>query len=262
MGIPIALRLRVGLAALIIASVVGLFAPSASADVTSVGGGAFGVFADPQNGPSLEPTPTVVLPPGGAEPPIEGSADGVSFNPTGVFPVNTGPIRVQVFGRLGANGFVANQATVDDVDLLLEVIEAKSVESACDADPANGIGALSHFDQSGTAWDVALPINPAPNTVITHTGDQPGEVVGRVILNEQVLDKDGLGITVNAIHAQFEVFGGRRLGDVIIAQSRCSVSTKPAPGALRGNGRKCRAGDLPQPRFPRGQPCGPGPGQD
>ena len=262
---PWTLRHLAWLAALATAGLIGLFPSAAPAqDVTWVGGGAFGAYAKlfPARA-QLDPTPTVSLPAGGADPGIGASADGVSFDPDSGF-VITGPLRAETFGRLGALGYTSSLATVDDVRVFVDVVDVPSLQSACEADPTNGVQGFSKFEQPAFVWfGTVIPDSPAPNTVVTPTGPiAPGGITGRIILNEQLVDADGRGITVNAIHAFFETNGRGSLGEAIIGQSRCSFSTKPAAGVLQGRGRKCRAGFLPHSRFPHGQPCGPGPGRD
>jgi hypothetical protein len=91
--------------------------------------------------------------------------------------------------------------------------EVEVVQSSCRADASGVTGSTTIVN--GTLDGVALPANPAPNTVINVAGMQ-------VILNEQILSAGG-ELTVNAIHIRLLPPLGS--GDIIIAQSRCGVTT-------------------------------------
>jgi hypothetical protein len=242
-------RLLTSLVALLTAGAATIgFAAPATADVSEVGGGAFGYSATVSlfgGAPaSRGPAPTVTLPANGSASPVTGSAPAgdVKFGPATIF--DSGPMQVSTKGTTGPNGSVESSATVTGKPDGPGPILYGELKSSCTAKEGevsgsttvNGGTIETKLDKdSGTALSTEpIPTNPAPNTEITGTVDTAGDNF-RVVLNEQV--KSGNGITVNAAHLY--LLGPSAVGDLIIGQSRCSAAAgasraaQPAPTTTR-----------------------------
>lgn len=187
-----------------------------SAPVTSVGGGAFGeqVVGLLSSGPM----PSVTLPPGGGGP---FNANLATFNLLGTG--GSGVLQVSTTGSLGAGGFARSSASVTRL-IIGSVVTIDHLSSQCEAS-ASGLSGSVNLDNAIVAGS-HLPTTVAPNTNINVPG------VAKVVLNEQV-QTGGLGafgITVNAVHVTLAP-GTAFQQDIIIAQSRCSVTFPPCPVA-------------------------------
>jgi hypothetical protein len=190
----------------------------AGADVTSVGGGAFGAQADVTlvglSPVTVGPIPSVTLPATGGGP-ISDSL--LTVDAPGV--VTTGVLNVSTQGaRLGEHaGNAQSSAQVAGVTALTDVLTANLVTSSCtsNGDGSSATTTLANANVSGIG---AIGANPAPNTVVTVAD------VATITFNEQTRsDVPGQqsSITVNAIHVRLNASVGT--GDIVIAQSRCSA---------------------------------------
>jgi hypothetical protein len=197
----------------------------ASAEVTAVDGGAFGV----QVGvtlvgvdTTLVATPSVSLPPTGGGP-LTSSLASVSL--PGV--LSTGVLNTSTQGgNLNSHaGFATSTASVVDVNVLANLVSADVVSSTC---TSNGDGSTGSTTLTGAnvAGFGNLVASPTPNTKISLAG------VAEITLNEQTRT-DTVGsistITVTAIHVHLN--GLLAGGDVYVARSRCQVT---GPDVLTG----------------------------
>ena len=242
-------RLLTPLVALLTVGAAMLALPSpASADVAEVGGGAFGysapnvvIFGGAQR--VVGPEPTVTLAADASNSPQRASAGTalVKFGPATLF--SSGAITVSTEGSLGPGGSVRSSAEIDRVDTSgQELFTASRVESTCNASES-GVSASTTIgggtvqtsegnpDAEGDEVTAPVPQNPPPNTTIEGTLEVVGDSF-RYVFNEQV--RSGNGITVNAAHLY--MLGPTATGEVIIGQSRCSVSAGAAPAATQAPG--------------------------
>ena len=238
-------RLLASAAALLMVGAATLLLPSpASADVTEVGGGAFGysvanvvIFGGAQS--ARGPEPAVTLAANASNSPQSASAGtaSVAFGPANLF--SSGPLTVSSEGSLGPGGSVRSSAEIDRVNTSgQELFTASRVQSACNASESavNGSTTIGGGnvqtsegdpDVEGDEVIVPVPDNPPPNTTIEGTIEGVGDRF-RYVFNQQ--SRSGNGITVNAVHLQ--MLGPTATGEVIIGQSRCSVSAG-APAAAQ-----------------------------
>ncbi|HVL50183.1 MAG TPA: choice-of-anchor P family protein, partial [Actinomycetota bacterium] len=147
-----------------ITALLSQFVLPASADVTSVSGGAYGAsITSSLLGTVLPPTPSVTLPPGGGGP----------FTATALPIVIPGVLSVAVLdvltegGNLGAHeGFAHSEADVADVvvgSLLGPNLQIQAVHSEC---LSNGDGSSGLTRLVGVAGAAGFPELPAPNSVV------------------------------------------------------------------------------------------------
>jgi hypothetical protein len=212
-------RPRIAAVVVLTAGALSVAASPASADVTSVKGGAFGesVNVTPLGllNVTSGPIPTVTLPAGGGGP-FTDSLASVCVPTTTCALLKTGILNVSTQGTLGASGGSSSSASVANVGALAGtpgVLTATAVSSKCSVGPNSSSG--SSTIAGATFLGQALDVNPAPNTTINLPG------VATLILNEQI-PTGGPGdysLTVNAIHLKLGPVLGS--GDIIIAQSRC-----------------------------------------
>jgi hypothetical protein len=213
--------------------------PSA-ADVSEVGGGAFGFSASVSlfGGPAQTrgPAPTVDLPANGSASPITASnpSGSAQFGPAEIF--ESGQLTVSTKGTTGPGGSVESSATVTGIPGGPGPVLYGELKSSCTAREGEVSGTTSvtggtletkYNAESEDAEAIEtrpVPSNPAPNTEFTGTIDHVGDTY-RVVYNEQV--RSGNGITVNAAHLY--LLGPSAVGDLIIGQSRCSASAGRAP---------------------------------
>jgi hypothetical protein len=209
--------------ALLAGAVVASFAmavgtPPASAEVTAVDGGAFGV----QVGVSLlgisttlAATPSVALPPAGGGP---FTSNVASVNLPGV--LTTGLLTTSTQGgNLNSHaGFATSDASVVNVNVLAGLVTANAIATTCtsNGDGSTGSTTLTGASVSGIG---NLAVNPAPNTTLTIPG------VATITLNEQTRT-DTVGvistITVSAIHVHLS--GVLAAGDIYVSRSVCEVT--------------------------------------
>jgi hypothetical protein len=212
-------------------------APSA-AEVSEVGGGAFGFSASVSlfggAAQNRGPTPTVDLPANGSASPVTASnpSGSAQFGPAEVF--ESGQLTVSTRGTTGPGGSVESSATVTGIPGGPGPVLYGELKSSCTAREGEVSGTTSvsggtletkyNAETQEATETTPVPSNPAPNSEFTGTLDHVGDSY-RVVYNEQV--RSGNGITVNAAHVY--LLGPTAVGDLIIGQSRCSVSTGGAP---------------------------------
>jgi hypothetical protein len=184
----------------------------AQAEVTEVGGGAFGerIRGLVKSGP----LPSVTLPEAGGGP-FTASVLGLNAGilKTGVLEVRTEG------GDLGMHsGFAKSSAQASNVAIGSGLVTAGLVTSQCRSD-TRGSGGASSLTNAKVAG-IAVAANPAPNTRIVVPG------VAEVFLNEQIAS-DGLfstAITTNALRVTLLNALPALRQEVIVGQSRCSAS--------------------------------------
>ena len=248
-------RFRGLLAGLVLgASAVAAPTPS-GADVTVVSGGAFGHYSNVSlfGGPSIPvgPLPDVRLPPGGAPQPLTAreAAGSAVYGPArifaGVWPPDvdvappSGPTTVTTRGTTGARGSVTST-----VDIVLRTppdpkspggfgplppTQGDELHSTCTATETGVTGSTRFVNAVMSKATTAegepldeerIPDNPPPNYtrtgVLTNIGDRY-----RIVYNEQIVEPDGLSITVNAVHIY--LLGDVAVGESIVGQVRCSA---------------------------------------
>jgi hypothetical protein len=200
------------------------------APANSVSGEAFGVSVKASvSGAEVTvgPTPHVVLPPDGGMV----SDRLLRIAVPNVATSNT--LEVVTTGSIGAGTATAqSSATVEQLNLLNGAVTARLVV-AMSSSTANGSTASSTGGGStliGLSINGSAPVDvtPSPNTTIAIPG-------GAVILNEQVLEGDGVhtsAITVNMIHATLhDPLTGAITADIIVASAHSDVNFVPAPKA-------------------------------
>ena len=184
----------------------------AQADVTEVGGGAFGerIKGLVKSGP----LPSVTLPAAGGGP-FTDSALGLDLKilKTGVLEVSTEG------GDLGTpNGFAKSSASTSNVSIASGLVTLGAVTSNCRSD-SRGSGAATSLTNAKVAG-ITVSANPQPNSRIVVPG------VAEVLINEQIAsDTPGTtAITANALRVSlFNILPSLRQ-EIIVAQSRCSAS--------------------------------------
>lgn len=201
------------------------FAIPASADVTAVGGGAFGAsLTSSLLGTVLPPTPAVTLPPTGGGPFTNAA---VPINIPGLLTANVLQATTQG-GLLGTHqGFAASSADLAEVTVgglppvVPPSIAIQAVHSEC---LSNGDGSSGDTDIVGVIAGVPLPTNPTPNFV--PAGPLPAGIASIVINEQIVINSTGsTAIAVNAVHIQLlPSVPGFAVVDLIIGQSRCSAT--------------------------------------
>jgi len=150
-------------AALGLAIVLGIFAVQpASAEVTSVGGGAFGLQVS-ATVPALPPVafgplPSVTLPPTGASPPITDTLASANVPPI----LSLGVLNVSTQGGLVSSHTRSAQssATAANLNVLAGLLTADAVQASC---VSNGDGSSGQTTLAG----INIPgvgVNPGPNT--------------------------------------------------------------------------------------------------
>lgn len=191
----------------------------ASADVTTVGGGAYGVSSAvtapaPVGQITTVPTPSVTLPPAGG-----GPLTTTIRSATVPGLLTTGVITVSTAGGTTVSHLRTAQSTstVDGADLGDGTVSATTVSSRC---ASNGNGSAGATTLSGVTGLPGASSQPAPNTVVQVNG------LGPVTLNEQtVVNQRGsrTEIVVNAIHVRLTPGTVATSDDIIIGQSRCAA---------------------------------------
>lgn len=220
--------------------------PTAGAQtVSDVSGGAYGYFVSISlfGGPvaTRGPTPTVTLPAGGSATPITSSAPSgdATFGPAKLF--TSDGIDVSTQGTTGANGSVTSSATINNTNKSgQEQLTATSIASTCTASPSGVSGSTTvssgklivsegNPDVDGDEVSVDVPASPGVNTSFDGKVESVGDTF-RVVFNEQ---QAGAGsITVNAMHMY--LLGPTAVGDMILGQTRCSLSASGGAGGGSG----------------------------
>lgn len=211
---------------------------------TAVGGGAYGYFVSVSlfGGPAASrgPAPTVTLPAAGSATPVtDTAASGMGqFGPATIF--SSGKLDVSTQGTPG--GSVTSSANIANVNASgQEVLTAATAASTCTASATGATGSATFTgaklrtsegnpDVDGDDTEVTIPANPAPNTSFTGKIEAVGDTF-RMVLNEQVTSADG-SITVNAAHMY--LLGPVAVGELVIGQSRCGVTTASGSGSGGG----------------------------
>ena len=196
------------------------------APANSVSGEAFGVSVNAA-GVRVGPTPHVVLPSDG------GMVSDQLLNITVPNVAASTTLGVVTTGSIGPNTASAqSSATVEQVNLLKGAVAAQLVVAMSNS-TADGSTAKSTAEGStliGLSINGSTPVDvtPSPNTTIPIPG-------GAVILNEQILEGDGVhtsAITVNMIHATLhDPLTGAITADIIVASAHSDVNFVPAPKA-------------------------------
>jgi len=196
------------------------------APANSVSGEAFGVSVNAA-GVRVGPTPHVVLPSDG------GMVSDQLLNITVPNVAASTTLGVVTTGSIGPNTASAqSSATVEHVNLLKGAVAAQLVVAMSNS-TADGSTAKSTAEGStliGLSINGSTPVDvtPSPNTTISIPG-------GAVILNEQILEGDGVhtsALTVNMIHVVInDPLTGTITGDIIVASAHSDVNFVPAPKA-------------------------------
>ncbi len=218
-----------------------LAAAPAGAEVTQVGGDAFGYQSSVSlfGGPAASrgPAPTVTLPAGGSPQPITASEPTglVQFGPATIF--SSGPIRVTTQGTLGANGSATTSVEIQNVNASgQDVLTAARVQSSCEAKESGASGSTTiergilrvsegNPDVEGDDTNITIPANPPPNT--SHRGTI--EAVRdnfEMIFNEQIPEVGG--VTIYAVH--MKLLGPTAVGDVFVGKVKCSINSGSGGG--------------------------------
>ncbi len=214
---------------------VGFGEASAQADVTAVKGSSFGyqcvVTVFGMNCSAAAKTPLVTLSADASNSPQTATAASGRADAGPATILSSGQINVSTQGTLGASGSVTSSTNIANVNASFnEPFTAANLAGSCtasetavsgsttitggtlrtdsgDSDPTNMI-------PDHAPVDVALPANPAPNTLYAghvHIGNQTDSF--SYTFNEQVTNADG-SITVNAVHER--LIGPTAVGDLIL----------------------------------------------
>lgn len=195
------------------------------ADVTSVGGGAYGEFVSVHSLASVSsgPTPSVALPAGGG-----GTfAASVASVRAGTL-LSTGLINVSTRGDTAVGHYrtATSSSSVANVNVGAGLVRASAVTSTCSS---NGTGSTGSSTILGS--NLGVSASPGPNTTVNIPG-------GSVTFNEQLrtnVPGSTTSITVNAIHVRL-TGGALGTGDVIIGQSRCQANGPDVLRPVSGSG--------------------------
>lgn len=217
-------RRRLGIAAVAAFSAALGWSGQAAA-AASVGGGAFGVYANVNAllAPvSVGALPAVSLPPEGGGPFTESA---LSANLAGLAPVQVAKVSTQ--GNSGVR-WAKSSATVLDTSIA-GVVTVSAARSSCavTSDGAQGSAAVVDLVVAGIPVSA---VDVGPNTSITLP-------VGSVLLNEQRRTGDSQ-IVVNA--ARVKLNATVVTGEVVLAQSRCEVNASTRSRA-RTRAKRLRA---------------------
>lgn len=188
----------------------GLLLTGSAGAAASVSGGAFGISANVNAllAPvSVGALPSVTLPPRGGGPFSESL---LSANLAGLVPVQAANLRTE--GNSGIGSAKSSAATWDVS--VAGMVTATAAHSRCSATSSGAQGSASVTDLVIAGIPIST-VDAGPNTSITLP-------VGRVIINEQERTTDSR-IVVNAVHVTLDA--AVVSGDVVIAQSRCGVSS-------------------------------------
>jgi hypothetical protein len=204
------------LAAVAVATAAAAISASpANADVTSVGGGAYGerVSVSAVVSATSGPRPSVSLPATGGGP---YSANLAAASVTGL--LSTGVLTVTTRGDRVVSHLrtATSSATVNNVNVGAGAARATSVRSTCSS---NGTGSTGATTIVGS--NLGVSSSPSANTVRRLPNG-----LGSVTFNEQIRTNvvgRTTSITVNAMHVRLDG-GALGSGDIILGQSRCSAN--------------------------------------
>jgi hypothetical protein len=212
----------------------------------SVSGGAYGFLVTVSlfGGTSATrgPTPTVSLPAQGSASPVTASAPtgDASFGPATLFSSD----RLDASTQGTPGGTVTSSASAANVNRSgQEQLTAATVSSTCTASSTGASGSATftggkvilssgaNLDSEADDTVMQIPANPAPNTSYNGKIESVGDTF-RLVVNEQ--QASGGSITVNGAHVY--LLGPTAKGELIIAQSRCGVTSGTATAAGGGGG--------------------------
>jgi len=201
-------------------------AATTNTHANSVSGEAFGVFVNAA-GVRVGPLPHVVLPPDG------GMVSDRLLRIAVPNAATSGTLEVVTTGSIGPHCASAqSSATAEQVNLVNGTVAAQVVV-AMSSSTADGSTATSSSEGStilGLSINGSAPVDvtPSANTTIPIPG-------GAVILNEQILEGDGVhtsGLTVNMIHVVLkEPLTGTITADIVVSSAHSDVNFVPAPKA-------------------------------
>jgi hypothetical protein len=220
-------RVAAGISSVAIAlGAIGFLAPSASADIINVDGGASGVSASVNLGVvtvNVPPTPAVSLPPAGGN--ETDSLANVNLPPV----IQTGVLNVQTQGSTGPGGSAQSSASVADPNVLGETVTAGVISSECVSDESGSSGSSTLLDAE-ILGNPAVDLSPPPNTVL----GIPGLV--SIILNGQSgsTTADSTQLTVRALEVQ--VLQAFSVGNVVVSESACGAQFGAPNGGPGGPG--------------------------
>jgi hypothetical protein len=201
-------------------------AATTNTHANSVSGEAFGVFVNAA-GVRVGPLPHVVLPPDG------GMVSDRLLRIAVPNAATSGTLEVVTTGSIGPHCASAqSSATAEQVNLVNGTVAAQVVV-AMSSSTADGSTATSSSEGStilGLSINGSAPVDvtPSANTTIPIPG-------GAVILNEQILEGDGVhtsALTVNMIHVTLtDPVTGTITADIIVSSAHSDVNFVPAPKA-------------------------------
>ena len=232
-------------------------AATTNTHANSVSGEAFGVFVNAA-GVRVGPLPHVVLPPDG------GMVSDRLLRIAVPNAATSGTLEVVTTGSIGPHCASAqSSATAEQVNLVNGTVAAQVVV-AMSSSTADGSTATSSSEGStilGLSINGSAPVDvtPSANTTIPIPG-------GAVILNEQILEGDGVhtsGLTVNMIHVVLkEPLTGTITADIVVSSAHSDVNFVPAPKAgnafMTGGGKLGTGRDIATFGFNAGSRGGAG----
>jgi hypothetical protein len=183
----------------------------------AVGGTGYGVRVDLLGGPTLAPSPEVVLPDAG------GTATAHLLTLAVPTAVSTGTLRADATGTAAGPANVTTTASVEDLNLLSGLVTADLVVARS---TSTGNGTTASSDSTGSQFvnlvvaGVPIVIFPAPNTVISVPG------IATVYLNEQIPGGNGTStssLTVNMIRVV--LLNGA--GEAVVSSAHSEVDFRP-----------------------------------
>ena len=199
---------RRGRLAAVAALLLSLACAAQATAATSIAGGAFGIRANVNAvlAPvSVGAMPSVTLPAEGGGPFAESL---LTANLAGLVPARIAEVSTE--GNSG-RGSAVSSATLADATVA-GLVSVSSARSRCHATSAGADASASAVDLVVAGIPIST-VDAGPNTTISLP-------VGRVVLNEQ-LRSGATGVTVSAVHVVLSA--AVVTGEVVIAQSRCSV---------------------------------------
>jgi len=232
-------------------------AATTNTHANSVSGEAFGVFVNAA-GVRVGPLPHVVLPPDG------GMVSDRLLRIAVPNAATSGTLEVVTTGSIGPHCASAqSSATAEQVNLVNGTVAAQVVV-AMSSSTADGSTATSSSEGStilGLSINGSAPVDvtPSANTTIPIPG-------GAVILNEQILEGDGVhtsALTVNMIHVVLkEPLTGTITADIVVSSAHSDVNFVPAPKAgnafMTGGGKLGTGRDIATFGFNAGSRGGAG----
>jgi hypothetical protein len=220
----------------------------------SVGGNAFGVYADAVI-TGIDETPVAAMPPGG------GAASDAVLGVDLLGLVSAGPLEVTTNGSI-APGLATAQSTsvVENLSILAGLVTADrvtaQVTSTSDGVVATSVptATVTNLRVNGTPLGDDLPV---PNTQIGIPG------IATIVLNEQIPSGNGTtstGMTVNLVHVTLLNLLGQPIGEIVVGHAAASADSE-AKSSTDDDGDGVPDGDDNCPGVPNaGQRDGDGDG--